>query len=125
MQALNRLGELNTTILAWILETSIVNNFLTRDVQTKNRIVLKCANKNIFTYVILNVISVFRILEDLNLPRLTVLKILIVNNFSTRDVQTKHQIVSKYANENLSICAILNDIIVFRTYLSKPTILGR
>jgi len=37
------------------------------------------------------------------LPKPTALETSIVNNFSTKDVQMKNQIVSKCANENLSI----------------------
>jgi len=49
-------------------------------VQTKNRIVSKCANN-----AILNIVSVFRTY----LPKPTILGTLIVNNFLIKSVQTK------------------------------------
>jgi len=58
-----------------------------------------CANENLSNRAILNVVSMFRTY----LPKPTVLRILIVYNFLTKGVQTKNQIVSKCANENLSI----------------------
>jgi len=86
-----------------ILGILIVNNFLTKGVQTKNQIVSKCANENLSICAILNIKSEFRISVISNLPNLIVYGILIVNNFLTEGVQTKNQIVLKYANENLSI----------------------
>jgi len=81
------------------LVTSIVNNFSTRGVQTKHRIVLKCANENLSICAILNIVAVFQTY----LPKPIILGTLIVNNFLTKCVQTKNLIVSKCANENLSI----------------------
>jgi len=44
-----------TYLSKWIvLETLIVNNFLIKDVQTKNRIVWKCANENLSSGVLSN-----------------------------------------------------------------------
>jgi len=106
-----------------IFGTSIVNNFLIKDVQTKTFIVSKCANENSSICAILNIESVFRISVDSSLPNSTVHGTLIVNNILTKCVQTKSRIDSKCANENLSIRAILNVVSMFRTYLPKPTVL--
>jgi len=58
-------------------------------VQTKNRIVWKYANENLSIYAFLNTVSEFRTY----LPESIVFETLIVNNFLTKGVQTKNQLI--------------------------------
>jgi len=59
----------NLSAEADLFEISIVNNFLTRSMQTKNRIVSKCANDNISIYIILNVICISNLSAKADCPR--------------------------------------------------------
>jgi len=60
-------------------------------VRTKNQIVWICANESLSIYAIFNAQSVFWTY----LPESIVFETLIVNNFSTKGVQTKNRIVLK------------------------------